>query len=133
MKKQRKQKVPGIIRVPLLLVMLLASGWLVMLGISDIQTYWTLSSEVKANTQLLEATRAQQEKLEATKKNLTNPDYLEFVARGKYHVLREGEQVFVFPSLSEAQNGSPQSDADLGALENPSGVVGLPNQDSSNP
>ncbi len=126
MKKQRTQRVPGILRIPLLLVMLVASGWLVMLGISDIQTYWTLSSEVKANTELLEATRAQQEKLEATKKNLTNPDYLEFVARGKYHVLREGEQVFVFPSLSEAQNDTPQADADLGAMENPNGSLGLP-------
>ena len=32
------------------------------------------------------------------KTNLTNPDYVEYIARGKYLVTKEGEQVFKFPS-----------------------------------
>ncbi len=102
--KKRKHRVSNILGTLFLLAMLGGSGWLAIAGMNDIDTFIKLKSEVKANEELLDATKAEQEKLEATKKNLTNPDYLELVARGKYHVLREGEQVFVFPSLSEAQN-----------------------------
>ncbi|MEY8308189.1 septum formation initiator family protein [Erysipelotrichaceae bacterium 51-3] len=102
--KKRKHKVSSKLGILFLLVSLPLSGWLAFQGINDVQTFINLKSEVKANEELLDATKAEQEKLEATKKNLTNPDYLELVARGKYHVLREGEQVFVFPSLSETQN-----------------------------
>ena len=36
--------------------------------------------------------------MEKAKQNLTNPDYVEYIARGKYLVTKEGEQVFKFPS-----------------------------------
>ena len=36
-----------------------------------------------------------------SKQNLTNPDYVEYIARGKYLVTKEGEQVFKFPSKDD--------------------------------
>lgn len=36
------------------------------------------------------------EELEETKENLENPDYIEYLARGKYLVTKDGEQVFKF-------------------------------------
>ena len=77
------------------------SGGMIFASLNEVRTYYDLTMEIKANTELLEKTRQEQETLENTKKNLTNPDYLEFVARGRYHVSRDGEQVFVFPALSE--------------------------------
>ena len=41
---------------------------------------------------------SKKKELEKAKQNLTNPDYVEYIARGKYLVTKEGEQVFKFPS-----------------------------------
>lgn len=82
---------------------LTVTGWFLMLFVQDIQTYQNLQTQIRANSVLLNEAKAQQEELETQKKNLTNPDYLEFLARGKYHVTREGEQVFVFPKLSSQE------------------------------
>ena len=42
--------------------------------------------------------------LEETKQKLTNPDYIEYIARGKYLVTKEGEQVFKFPSSEDEES-----------------------------
>ena len=44
---------------------------------------------------------SKKKELEKTKQNLTNPDYVEYIARGKYLVTKEGEQVFKFPSKDD--------------------------------
>ena len=44
------------------------------------------------------ALSSKKKELEKAKQNLTNPDYVEYIARGKYLVTKEGEQVFKFPS-----------------------------------
>lgn len=41
------------------------------------------------------------EQSETARENLDNPDYVEYIARGRYLVTKEGEQVFKFPSLQE--------------------------------
>lgn len=87
------------------------SGALVIAAANDLGTFFQLRNEISANEVLLEQTKTEQEELETTRKNLTNPDYLEFVARGKYHVSRYGEQVFVFPELSEDSSNSASTDS----------------------
>ena len=44
-----------------------------------------------------------QDDLETTRENLDNPDYIEYIARGRYLVTKEGEQVFKFPTLQETE------------------------------
>ena len=44
---------------------------------------------------------SKKKELEKAKQNLTNPDYVEYIARGKYLVTKEGEQVFKFPSKDD--------------------------------
>lgn len=97
-KKKRKNPITaGLFNLGLILL----TGFFVMGIVQEFQTYFNLKSEVRANQVLRDETIQLQQTLENEKKNLTNPDYLEFVARGKYHVSRSGEQVFVFPSLSQ--------------------------------
>ncbi|MDO4467941.1 MAG: septum formation initiator family protein [Bacillota bacterium] len=38
------------------------------------------------------------DELKQEKQNLTNPEYLEYLARSKYQLSKEGEQVFKFPN-----------------------------------
>lgn len=86
-------------------------GSLLIAAANDVTTYFRLQNEIKANEVLLEQTTQTQEELETTRRNLTNPDYLEFVARGKFHVSRYGEQVFVFPELDTDSAASDSTSA----------------------
>ena len=76
---------------------------------NDIGTWLHINQEVHANEKLLDELTSQQSELETTRKNLTNPDYLEMIARGKYHVSKNGEQVFVFPQLGEEEEDQSDS------------------------
>lgn len=89
--------------------LLCITGFFTMGIARECKTYFDLKTEVLANQELRQETLELQQTLENEKKNLTNPDYLEFVARGKYHVSRDGEQVFVFPSLSQDLDNQDQS------------------------
>lgn len=51
-------------------------------------------SETEAKTTEL---KKKEKKLKTTKKNLSDPSYIEYIARGKYLVTKDGEQVFKFP------------------------------------
>ncbi|MDO4663962.1 MAG: septum formation initiator family protein [Erysipelotrichaceae bacterium] len=106
MKKQnnKKYKNPFTMGVYYFTIMCI-TGFFTMGIVREFKTYFDLKTEVLANQQLRQETLELQQTLENEKKNLTNPDYLEFVARGKYHVSRNGEQVFVFPSLSQGLDG----------------------------
>lgn len=115
-KKRRRKTFSRMTRGIVLFGMILVAGLFAFSAINEIVTYGRLKNEVSANRQLLEETNREKEELENTKKNLTNPDYLEFVARGKYHVSRSGEQVFVFPSLQEQEEENASSQA----LQDPS-------------
>lgn len=83
------------------LILLLASGFMLAEIGRDVVTYFNLQAEMRSSERMLEETTAQKEQLEQTKKNLTNPDYLEKVARGKYHYSKNGEQIFVFPKVDK--------------------------------
>lgn len=120
-KKKRKRKTFSRLTIgSMFFATLFVSGMFVLGAANEVITYFKLKSEVSANSELLDKTRQEQEQLENTKKNLTNPDYLEFVARGKYHVSRSGEQVFVFPSLQEGeQESEAEADAAQSASDQP--------------
>ncbi len=96
-RKKRKQTRSIYIYVPMTLI----SGFFLFQSAQEVQTYFSLRTAVQENAVKLEQAAEEQTQLEDQRRNLTNPDYLEFVARGKYHVSRQGEQVFVFPSLDE--------------------------------
>lgn len=103
MSTRRKKKIKRSLQGFFYIVIIGLTGFFFWSAFTDISNYFQLTMQIQANTALQEETAAQKEELEQTKKNLTNPDYLEFVARGKYHVSKSGEQVFVFPTLDDEQ------------------------------
>ena len=75
------------------IAMLVMSGFLIMGGLQQL----SMTHELKSSIVQKELSSKKKE-LEKAKQNLTNPDYVEYIARGKYLVTKEGEQVFKFPS-----------------------------------
>ena len=71
--------------------MLVMSGFLIMGGLQQLSMTHELKSSIVQKEK-------EKKELEKAKQNLTNPDYVEYIARGKYLVTKEGEQVFKFPS-----------------------------------
>lgn len=117
-KKKTNRLVKFLGRGFIALLLLFGAGSLAVLATNDVFTYFQLRDDIEKNQAILEETSQTQQELEETRKNLTNPDYLEFVARGKYHVSRYGEQVFVFPNLNEEENTSESSADDQTSAQN---------------
>lgn len=80
------------------LVMLAMSGVLIFGGLQQLTMMQDLKASISKKEQEKKALTSKKKELEKTKQNLTNPDYVEYIARGKYLVTKEGEQVFKFPS-----------------------------------
>ncbi len=83
------------------LLLIVATVGLVAAGCSDIFTYFEMQNsiaEMKAETEELEEKQAS---LKKEVEQLSNSDYIEYMARGKYLVSKEGEQVFKFPTSED--------------------------------
>lgn len=82
--------------------MLVISGFLFASITKDTLLYMDLKVKNEENTRILQEKLEYKEELETTKKNLTNPDYLEYIARGRYYASSDDGQVFVFPSTDDS-------------------------------
>ncbi len=80
------------------IAMLVMSGFLIMGGLQQLSMTHELKSSIVQKEKEKKELSSKKKELEKTKQNLTNPDYVEYIARGKYLVTKEGEQVFKFPS-----------------------------------
>ena len=80
-------------------MLITASAFLFYSSFTELKTTFELKSQIQSNLQEAAQLDEKKKELETTKENLSNPDYVEYIARGKYLVSREGEQVFKFPSI----------------------------------
>lgn len=80
------------------IAMLVMSGFLIMGGLQQLSMTHELKSSIAQKEKEKKELSSKKKELEKEKQNLTNPDYVEYIARGKYLVTKEGEQVFKFPS-----------------------------------
>ena len=80
------------------IAMLVMSGFLIMGGLQQLSMTHELKSSIVQKEKEKKELSSTKKELEKAKQNLTNPDYVEYIARGKYLVTKEGEQVFKFPS-----------------------------------
>ncbi len=80
------------------IAMLVMSGFLIMGGLQQLSMTHELKSSIVQKEKEKKELSSKKKELEEAKQNLTNPDYVEYIARGKYLVTKEGEQVFKFPS-----------------------------------
>ena len=79
-------------------VMLGMSAFLIMGGMRQLAMTHELRTSINQKQKEKKALSSKKKELEKANQNLTNPDYVEYIARGKYLVTKEGEQVFKFPS-----------------------------------
>lgn len=80
------------------IAMLVMSGFLIMGGLQQLSMTHELKSSIVQKEKEKKELSSKKKELAKAKQNLTNPDYVEYIARGKYLVTKEGEQVFKFPS-----------------------------------
>ena len=80
------------------IIMLVMSGFLIMGGIRQLAMTYELKASINQKQKEKKDLSTKKKELEKTKRNLTNPEYVEYIVRGKYLVTKEGEQVFKFPS-----------------------------------
>ena len=80
------------------IAMLVMSGFLIIGGLQQLSMTHELKSSIVQKEKEKKKLSSKKKELEKAKQNLTNPDYVEYIARGKYLVTKEGEQVFKFPS-----------------------------------
>lgn len=99
MKKNTKQF--HAFRGMIMFFMLLTIGTFTASMIRDIATCISLNQTIKTNEARRDELTEKKQNLETEKTNLSNPDYAEFVARGKYLVTKEGEQIFKFPAIDK--------------------------------
>ncbi len=83
------------------IIMLAASAFLIFGGVKQLMMTQDLKASIEQKKEEKKNLNLKKKELEKTKQNLTNPDYVEYIARGKYLVTKEGEQVFKFPSKDD--------------------------------
>lgn len=101
--KGKKQTNKKMLRMLVSAVLVIGSGLLIWSGVQDLKTTIDLKNSISENTVVSQELADELSELKQTKKNLTNPDYMKYYARGEYMVTKEGEQVFKFPS-SDSQS-----------------------------
>lgn len=77
------------------------TGFFLFSGFKQLGVMYDLKTSISDKQAQKKTLTSKKKSLEKTKQNLTNPEYVEYIARGKYLVTKEGEQVFKFPSSDE--------------------------------
>ena len=93
--KKKKKKSP-IKRFFVYSILLGLSCYMFYCGFKELETTAQIRLSMEDNKKEYQALDERKEELEETKENLENPDYIEYLARGKYLVTKDGEQVFKF-------------------------------------
>lgn len=95
-KKTKRKKKSKASRYILSFGLVLVSGLAIYSGVHELITTAEINQDIRENKEKSSELDSKKAELEKTKENLTNPDYIEYVARGKYLVTKDGEQVFKF-------------------------------------
>ena len=100
-KKMNKKSKSKVTRFLLCMMLLCASAGLIYSGAKELRTTAQIRLDIQEDNEESAALDEKKAELETTKENLTNPDYIEYLARGKYLVTKDGEQVFKFSESDE--------------------------------
>lgn len=103
-KGKSKRKLSATTRIFICAILIMATAFLTWSGIQDLKTTAEIKLSIEKNKKKSAELDETQSELEDTKQKLTNPDYIEYIARGKYLVTKEGEQVFKFPSSNDQES-----------------------------
>ncbi len=95
--KKRKFKTGALISKLIGLSFLAASGFLLLSVVNEIQLTFTLTQELNAAEAEKEKLLDENKFLEEQKEKLTNPEYVQSIARGQYQLSYDSEQIFILP------------------------------------
>lgn len=101
MAKKLKRKKFTIFSPVLSVFYVACSLFFLMMIYNDVNTTVELKNQIEENETLKDEVLAEEKNLQKQKEKLTNPDYIEYLARGKYLITKYGEQVFKFPSVDD--------------------------------
>ena len=103
-KKRKRKKHPMKILISLLAIGV--SCYLIYAASTDVIVMLNLKQEISANNSEINKLSSQKKELSAQKEKLKDPEYVKRYARGKFLVIKKGEQVFKLPGgSSEDTNG----------------------------
>lgn len=69
----------------------------------EVSTTFSLMADLKASQQELEKLQGEKEHLQAEKEKLTDENYVSSVARGKYLITKDDEQIYELPSVNSGE------------------------------
>ncbi|MDO4378298.1 MAG: septum formation initiator family protein [Erysipelotrichia bacterium] len=69
----------------------------------EVSTTFSLLADLNSSKQELEKLKAEKQHLEAEKEKLTDENYVSSVARGKYLITKDDEQIYELPSVESGQ------------------------------
>lgn len=96
---KKKKRSFGHILICLLLIC--ATFFLFWVGLQKVLVTLEINHSIVENQEQSKELTKELDDLKQEKQKLTNPEYLEYLARSKYQLSKEGEQVFKFPNNNE--------------------------------
>lgn len=102
-KKKRLKKSLGQKAVSWVLIALMVAG-IVFFAVNinkEVRTTFSLLADLNESQAELQALEKEKELLQAQKEKLTDENYVSSVARGKYLIFKENEQIYYLPPLED--------------------------------
>ena len=100
LKKKKKSPLATVFTVVLSLLMLAGTGYFLWQMSREVETTFTLLTDINDAKKELADLKAEQEHLMQQKEQLLDENYVKIWARGEYLITQEGEEIYKLPAIS---------------------------------
>ena len=100
LKKKKKSPLATVFTVVLSLLMLAGTGYFLWQISREVETTFTLLTDINDAKKELADLKAEQEHLLQQKEQLLDENYVKIWARGEYLITQEGEEIYKLPAIS---------------------------------
>ncbi|MBE6125257.1 MAG: hypothetical protein E7186_02905 [Erysipelotrichaceae bacterium] len=100
LKKKKKSPLATVFTVVLSLLMLAGTGYFLWQISREVETTFTLLTDINDAKKELADLKAEQEHLMQQKEQLLDENYVKIWARGEYLITQEGEEIYKLPAIS---------------------------------
>ena len=100
LKKKKKSPLATVFTVVLSLLMLAGTGYFLWQISREVETTFTLITDISDAKKELADLKAEQEHLMQQKEQLLDENYVKIWARGEYLITQEGEEIYKLPAIS---------------------------------
>ncbi len=99
-RKKKKSPLATVFTVVLSLLMLAGTGYFLWQISREVETTFTLLTDINDAKKELAELQAEQEHLMQQKEQLLDENYVKIWARGEYLITQEGEEIYKLPAIS---------------------------------